>query len=116
MKHTKTKLNLEFLEDRTVPALLLQFDPSGNLTGIFGNNVTAVTLNEGAGTVQVLEGANDLGTYAVVGDLRVSLGNAVGAGTLTVNMAAEFAGSLNVTAGNYTAGLTVTLAGAGPID
>src|SRR5438552_17888814 len=82
---------LEVLEDRMVPALSITFDGSNLTIGDGGLNggpaAGQLVLNQGAGTVQVRDGAagvNDLGTYAVSGFVHVNLNNS--AASVTVNI------------------------------
>lgn len=118
MNHKSLKPFLEQLEDRWQPALLLQLNASGNLTGIFGTpNGTVILLQTGDNQFEIMEGANDLGTYSVVGNLRVSLGNSVApAPALVVDLGGfEFGGNMDLTTGNATNGYDVLVSN-GTID
>jgi len=100
---------VEVLSDRTVPALLLQLDGGGNLTGIFGVPDGDVDLIFTADDeVNVVEDGNDLGTYAVPGNLSVSLGNVVASTLLNIDFdGSSMSGSLKATLGNSTGGYDV---------
>jgi hypothetical protein len=100
---------VEVLSDRTVPALLLQLDGGGNLTGIFGVPDGDVDLLFTADDeVNVVEDGNDLGTYAMPGNLTVSLGNVVAGTLLNIDFAgSSMSGSLKATLGNSTGGYDV---------
>jgi hypothetical protein len=114
MKRTFGKrLWFEVLEDRTVPALLLQLDGVGNLTGIFGVPDGDVTLTMTADDeINVNEDGNDLGTYSVPGNLTVSLGNVAAATLVDVIMDdAAFSGSMSVTLGNALGGYSFSIDG-----
>jgi hypothetical protein len=107
---------VDALESRWVPAVLLQLDANGNLTGIFGVPDGDITLDFTADDeVNVIEDAMDLGTYAVAGDLTVSLGNVVAATAVDVDMTGgeSLSGSLRMTLGNALGGYDVTVTGDG---
>jgi hypothetical protein len=108
---------LEILEDRTVPALLLQLDGGGNLTGIFGVPDGDVDLLFTASDeINVVEDGNDLGTYSVPGNLTVSLGNSNAPATLTIDLDDnEFSSNMKLTLGNALGGYSVLVDG-GPGD
>jgi len=90
MKTRYNKLRLEVLEDRCVPALNpLTFDAAGNLqiTGTLSYDNLILNFN-GGDTVNVLDQntamtlTKNFGTYAVTGDIDITLGNAVTANIL----------------------------------
>lgn len=99
------RLQVEGLEERWTPALLLQLDAGGNLTGIFGvpsGNVSLVLA--ATDTLSVTEGASSLGTYALAGNLNVSVGNnpnpLMGIGVLMNLAGFDISGSVRMSAGN----------------
>lgn len=111
MTHRLSKLNLDCLEDRTVPALILQLGAGGGLTGIFGvpaGDVDLVFLSDNV--VNVQEDGNDLGTYDVPGNLSMNLGNVVAAVAVNVDFAgSNLSGSLAITVGNAVSGYAISL-------
>lgn len=118
MNKNALRLRLEQLEERWQPAILLQLNSSGNLTSIFGTTTGTVVLTQvGDNQFDVVENGNDLGTYNVPGNLKVSLGNSVSAApALIVDLGGfEFGGSMDLGVGNATAGYEVMVAN-GTID
>jgi hypothetical protein len=122
MKHRKFQPRLEALENRWAPALLIQLDGSGNLTGIFGVPDGVVDLVFTADDeVNVVEDGNDLGTYAVSGNVNVFLGNNILTDADSVvnvdfaTNAATMSGSLRIQAGNAINGYDVNVTGDGAL-
>jgi hypothetical protein len=109
MKSHLRKLGVEPLENRWVPAVILTLDASGNLRAILANGSPDLTLTfTAADEVNVDEGANDLGTYSVPGNLSVTMGNLAGAGTVVVDLEGfSMSGSLSIATGNATGGYAV---------
>src|SRR5437588_1275332 len=90
---------LEGLEDRTVPAVSLVLDASGNLTGIFGPPPPgSLTLTLTAdNTFTVVENAHSFGAFHVGGNLGLSLGNSLTQSLVTVDLSNHvFNGNLTV--------------------
>jgi hypothetical protein len=102
-RSTPVRPLVERLEDRRVPAVFLRLDAFGNLYSQFsGADTAAVAFTEIAlNQVQVLSGANNLGTYAVTGNLTAVLGTSAGNEGLAFNLAGNtFAGGVNFQTGN----------------
>lgn len=101
MTHRQShRLRLESLENREVPAAFASFS-GGNLTIIgdnTGNNLALV--QQAGGQIKVTNNAANLGTFAVTGNINVTMGN--GADTVSVTTAAgkSLPGNLTVNAGN----------------
>lgn len=117
MRSLSSKPALEVLEDRWVPALLLQLDTSSNLTGIFGvpaGNVTFLVTNPDE--INVNENGNDLGTYSVPGNLNVQLGNSLLGPLVLLDLNGnDLSGNVNIAVGNSNPGYFVFVDGTGTI-
>lgn len=74
----RTRLQVQSLEDRTVPAVVVEVNGAGQLTGVreaISGQSDAVTLSVLPGNqMTVYEGATNLGTFRVAGRLRIDLG------------------------------------------
>ena len=69
MNAKSVRPTLELLEDRRVPALVLQLDAAGDLN-IAGQQTGNLSLTETApNTIQVRQGTHNLGSYRVTGQI-----------------------------------------------
>jgi hypothetical protein len=99
---TRTRLRIDSLEDRLVPATV--FFSGGSLTVsnpmIGAGGTTSLTLTAtGANKIQVMDGTTALGTYAVTGNLTVNGSNAPD--SVTVDLAGfSFTGNVTISTGN----------------
>ena len=74
-RHSRTRLLVETLENRLVPALtLVALDASGDLL-IQGVPNSTLSLNYSGSNVTVMDGATPYGPFAVSGYVKATLGN-----------------------------------------
>lgn len=103
MKHPirRHRPQIEALEARWNPALLLQLDSAGNLFGLFGTPTGDLDITLSASGLNITDGGVNLGTYGVAGNLNVTLGNSTIASAVNVNLGGlEFPGSISFRGGN----------------
>jgi hypothetical protein len=111
----RTRLFVETLEDRCVPAIFVSLDGNGDLIGVFGNLDTepgSLLLDFNApDVVEVFENGSSLGEYDVPGDLSITLGNSVlTAPSVTVQFDGfGMSGSLSMVLGNALNGYTINI-------
>jgi hypothetical protein len=98
----RSRPHLEGLEDRTVPAVSLMLNASGDLTGIFGppppGSLTATLVANNMFTI--VENAHTFGTFHVGGNLTLNLGNSLTQSLITVDLGnSVFNGNLTINVG-----------------